>query len=629
MGLNPRRLSLVILDTVLFFTIYFVALCVVTCFDFKEIKLNNPFWISLSIECVSKTIINIIFGMYNRLYKYRGRRDLLYLAIISAASNTVVISVFGILKIVNKSPLSVSAIFVAAMIEVIYLLISRMFIAYVIELSNRKEISDKTEVWKKTLIIGAGSSGQIIFNEILHNNKNGYDIVGFVDDDPEKIGMVYCGKKVYGPITEINSLKAKLEVAVIIIAIPSAGKKRISEVSKMIDYKNTEVLVMPEISSMLTSDLSPKLKKLSIEDLLGRETIKLDLAPVKNFYENKVVLVTGGGGSIGSEIARQVAAMNPKKLVILDIYENCAYDIQQELKMKYKKDLDLQVEIVSITNRPALDRVFAQHKPNIVIMAAAHKHVPLMEHNVIEAVENNVFGTLNTVELAEKYGCDRVHMVSTDKAVNPTSIMGATKRICEMICQAHSTIKQHTTFSITRFGNVLGSAGSVIPLFRRQIENGGPITLTDYRIIRYFMTIPEASQLVLTSSSMAKNGELFVLDMGSPVKIYDLAVNMIKMSGLEPNKDIEIIETGLRPGEKLYEELLVKTEELDKTDNELIFIERDKPLSLAEIKIKLDKLNEGIIKGDDSNMKEIIKSVVPTFIEKEQANKDFNGKEVK
>ena len=297
--------------------------------------------------------------------------------------------------------------------------------------------------------------------------------------------------------------------------------------------------------------------------------------------------------------------------------------------MKYKNTLDLQVEIVSITNRSAMDRVFATYRPNLVIMAAAHKHVPLMEHNVIEAVENNVFGTLNTVELAEKYNVDRVHMVSTDKAVNPTSIMGATKRICEMICQAHSTKEQHTTFSITRFGNVLGSAGSVIPLFKRQIEAGGPITLTDYRIIRYFMTIPEASQLVLTSCSMAKNGELFVLDMGSPVKIHDLALNMIKLSGLEPGKDIEIIETGLRPGEKLYEELLVKTEELDKTDNELIFIERDKPLSLEEIDSKLALLKEGVATGDDIKMKEIIKNVVPTFIEKEQANKNFDGKEVK
>ena len=629
MGLNPRRLALICIDTIIFFAIYFVALFVVSSFDFNKINIDSRLWLALPLEVIGKTIINTVFGVYNRLYKYRGRRDLLYLGIVSTASNLVVFAVFGVFRLTNISILSLSALFVAAIIEVIYLLISRMFIAYYIEVLNRKEIEANTDVTKRTIIIGAGSAGQILFNETLHNRGLGFDVVAFVDDDKTKIGMVYCGKKVYGPISNINDIKVKLNASVVIIAIPSADKETITKISKLIDYKNTEVLVMPNFAKVLTGEISPSLKKLSIEDLLGRESIKLDITPVKNFYENKVVLITGGGGSIGSEIARQVAAMNPKKLVLLDVYENCAYDIQQELKMKYKDNLNLQVEIVSITNRPALDRVFAQHKPNIVIMAAAHKHVPLMEHNVIESVENNVFGTLNTVELAEKYNVDRVHMVSTDKAVNPTSIMGATKRICEMIVQAHSTIKQHTTFSITRFGNVLGSAGSVIPLFRRQIENGGPITLTDYRIIRYFMTIPEASQLVLTSSSMARNGELFVLDMGSPVKIYDLAVNMIRMSGLDPNKDIEIIETGLRPGEKLYEELLVKTEELDKTDNELIFIERDKPLSLDEIKNKLDKLNEGIIKGDDLNMKEIIKSVVPTFIEKEQANKNFDGKEVK
>ena len=625
---NLRRLALAIIDLLVFFGIYFASAVIVNGFNFN-LQFDKWLWLILPLTIIFKMCVFIFGGAYNRLYRYRGRRDLLYLCLLDISANIVIFIVFAIIRIWNYNPLKLRILAVASMIEVFYLLVSRMFIGYFIEILNRREINSNIEVFKKTLIVGAGSAGQILFNEILHNNRQGYDVVGFIDDDKGKIGMVYCGKKIYGPIKNINEIKAKLNATVIIIAIPSAGDSRLHEISKLIDYKNTEVLIMPEFAKVLKGEISPSLKKLSIEDLLGRKPIKLDNTEVNNFYKDKVVLITGGGGSIGSELCRQIAAMNPKKLVILDIYENCAYDIQQELKMKYGTNLDLQVEILSITNRPALERVFEQHKPNIVVMAAAHKHVPLMEHNVIEAVENNVFGTLNTVELAEKYNVDRVHMVSTDKAVNPTSIMGATKRICEMIVQAHSTIKQHTTFSITRFGNVLGSAGSVIPLFRRQIENGGPITVTDFRIIRYFMTIPEASQLVLTSSSMAKNGELFVLDMGSPVKIYDLACNMVKLSGLELGKDIEIIETGLRPGEKLYEELLVKTEELDKTDNELIFIERDKPLSLEEIKNKLDKLNEGIIKGDDLNMKVIVKSVVPTFIEKEKANKDFDGKEVK
>lgn len=628
MAFNKRRLALLIIDSIIFFAIFLIAMVIENGFNFN-LQFNKWFWLSLSLAVLFKALVNIFFKSYNRLFRYRGRRDILYLCVVNVITNIVIFLVMCLLRIWNINPLWLGAIVIASMMELLYLMISRMFIGYYIELLNRKENLANVDVLKKTLIIGAGSAGQLLFNEILHNNKQGYEVVGFVDDDKEKIGMYYCGKKVYGPVKRINEIKAKLNASVVIIAIPSSGRERITEISKIIDYKNTEVLIMPELAKMLTGDIAPTLKKLSIEDLLGRKPIKLQNSEVANFYKNKTVLITGGGGSIGSELCRQIASMEPKKLVILDIYENCAYDIQQELKMKYGYNLNLQVEIVSITNRVALERVFIEHRPNIVVMAAAHKHVPLMEHNVIEAVENNVFGTLNTVELAEKYAADRVHMISTDKAVNPTSIMGATKRICEMIVQTHSTIKQHTTFSITRFGNVLGSAGSVIPLFKRQIENGGPITVTDFRIIRYFMTIPEASQLVLTSSSMAKNGELFVLDMGSPVKIYDLACNMVKLSGLEVCKDIEIIETGLRPGEKLYEELLVNSEELDKTDNELIFIERDKPISLDELKNKLDKLNEGILKGDDLNMKEIIKSVVPTFIEKEKANKDFDGKEVK
>ena len=323
--------------------------------------------------------------------------------------------------------------------------------------------------------------------------------------------------------------------------------------------------------------------------------------------------MTGGGGSIGSEIARQLAKMEPKTLVLLDIYENGVYDIQQELKIQYGDKLDLHIEICSITNKMALNKVFKAFRPNIVIMAAAHKHVPLMEHNVIEAIDNNVFGTLYTIEMSEKWGADRVHMVSTDKAVNPTNVMGATKRMCEMICMTHAAQKQHTTFSATRFGNVLGSAGSVIPLFRKQIANGGPITLTDKRIIRYFMTIPEASQLVLHSAAIAQNGELMVLDMGQPIQIYELAKQMIELSGLQEGKDIQIVETGLRPGEKLYEELLVKDENLKKTENEQIFIEEDKPLSMEELNERLTTLYNAINMRSNSIAKAALHEVVPTF----------------
>ena len=352
--------------------------------------------------------------------------------------------------------------------------------------------------------------------------------------------------------------------------------------------------------------------------LLFRQQVEFIDEKTASYYRGKTVLISGGGGSIGSELCRQIAKMKPKKLVILDVYENGAYDIQQELKIRYGAKLDLVVEIVTVCDRDALDHVFAEHRPDVVLHAAAHKHVPLMERNCVEAVKNNVFGTLNIVEASEKHGVGKFTMISTDKAVNPTNVMGATKRMCEMIVQSRTGTK--TNFSATRFGNVLGSNGSVIPLFKRQIMNGGPVTLTDKRIIRYFMTIPEASQLVLQSGAMARNGELYVLDMGKPVKILELAENMVRLSGFEPYKDIDIIETGLRPGEKLYEELLIKTEELDKTTSSMIFVERDKPLAMAEIDKKLEKLTAAVESGSDEKVRAALHEVVPTFRTPEEIN---------
>lgn len=357
--------------------------------------------------------------------------------------------------------------------------------------------------------------------------------------------------------------------------------------------------------------------------MLFRKPLAVADERTNDYYKNKVVLITGGGGSIGSELCRQLAKMSPKKIVILDIYENGAYDVQQKLKIAYGSALNLQIEICSITHKKALGKVFEKHHPQIVINAAAHKHVPLMEHNCVEAIYNNVFGTRNLVELCEQYDAERFMMVSTDKAVNPTNVMGATKRMCEMIVQSASTHGK-VKYSATRFGNVLGSAGSVIPLFRRQIANGGPVTVTDKRIIRYFMTIPEASQLVLQSGAMAKNGELFVLDMGKAVKIYDLAENMIRLSGVH---GVQIIETGLRPGEKLYEELLVKTEELDKTENSMIFIERDTALSEEEISRRLALLQDACDTGDDDMAREALRKAVPTFRKPEEVNREADLKE--
>lgn len=437
-----------------------------------------------------------------------------------------------------------------------------------------------------------------------------------IDAGKEKVGREIQGIPVWSENDVTLEKLEDFEVQEIIFAIPTMETEKRKELYDY--YKNAGYKVkIYDYPTMHAAGGKMYLREFDIEELLFRKPLVVADENTNAYYRDKVVLITGGGGSIGSELCRQMARMKPKQLVILDIYENGAYDVQQELKIAYKGKLDLQVEIASITNRKAMARVFEEYHPQIVINAAAHKHVPLMEHNCIEAIENNVFGTKNMVDLCEEYGAERFMMVSTDKAVNPTNVMGATKRMCEMIVQSAST-HGHVKYSATRFGNVLGSAGSVIPLFKRQIANGGPVTITDKRIIRYFMTIPEASQLVLQSGAMAKNGELFVLDMGKPVKIMDLAENMIRLSGVH---GIEIIETGLRPGEKLYEELLVKTEELDKTKNSMIFIERDTALSAEEIDKRLALLKDACASDDDLKAKKALRKAVPTFKTPEEVNR--------
>ena len=499
------------------------------------------------------------------------------------------------------------------------------FVTKMVNIFGRSQwtINDKGDPIEKIriAIVGAGIVGTALAEELGNNPHSAYKAVCFVDNDPEKLGREIYGLEVIREGEDAPELLKDFNVQEVVLALPGTVE---GEERKMLyqRYKNAGFKVKSyDYPSMQNTQKGKRtLREFDIEDLLFRKEQEIITDATVNYYKEKVILVTGGGGSIGSEIARQLAKMEPKQLILLDIYENGVYDVQQELRIEYGDTLDLKVEICSITNKPALEKVFQEYKPNIVIMAAAHKHVPLMEHNIVEAVDNNVFGTLNTVELSEKYGADRVHMVSTDKAVNPTNVMGATKRMCEMICMTHATKKQHTKFSATRFGNVLGSAGSVIPLFKKQIQNGGPVTLTDKRIIRYFMTIPEASQLVLHSATIAKNGELMVLDMGQPVKIYDLAVSIIKMAGFEPDKDIKIIETGLRPGEKLYEELLVKSETLIKTNNKQIFIEKDTPVSMDELNEKLAKLEKAMKTGDNQLTKQTLKETIPTYINGYEVN---------
>lgn len=449
----------------------------------------------------------------------------------------------------------------------------------------------------------------------MNNPKAGYIPRCFIDADMGKTGRDIHGLSVMVESEDTLEELRRHHVQEVVVAIPNMSVERKKEIYEYYSGAGFQLKVY-DFPFLQATGRKRQLREFDIEELLFRKPVDMRNDRTEAYYRDKVILITGGGGSIGSELCRQVIKMHPKQIIVLDIYENSAYDIQQGLKFAYKNQIDIRVEIVSITNQIGLRRVFEEYHPQIVIHAAAHKHVPLMEKNCIEAVENNVFGTLNVIQCCEEYGAERFMMVSTDKAVNPTNVMGATKRMCEMIAMCYSTFG-HVKYSATRFGNVLGSAGSVIPLFKRQIAAGGPLTVTDKRIIRYFMTIPEASQLVLQSGALANNGELFVLDMGKPVKIWDLAQNMIKLSGVQ---DIDIVEVGLRPGEKLYEELLIQTETLEKTENSLIFIEKDEPITKEMLEEKLEILKEACATGDDEAVREAMRSVVPTFKRPEEVN---------
>lgn len=477
--------------------------------------------------------------------------------------------------------------------------------------------AQNNDVRIKIAIVGAGRVGSKLAEELLNNPQAPYMPCCFVDNDREKIGREILSLPVLSEAEATRERLTDMSVQEIVFALPRADAEKKKALYE--HYKRTGCKIKTYDYPLAQSTDSGKrhLREFDIEDLLFRPERMFTDDRTVAYYEDRVVLISGGGGSIGSEMCRQIAKMAPRKLVILDIYENGAYDIQQELKIAYGDKLKICVEIASVCDKAQLTKVFACHRPHIVIHAAAHKHVPLMERNCCEAVRNNVFGTLNIVETAQQFGVKKFIMVSTDKAVNPTNVMGATKRMCEMIVLSR---RGQTQFSATRFGNVLGSNGSVIPLFKLQIANGGPVTITDNRIIRYFMTIPEASQLVLQSGAMAKNGELFVLDMGKPIKILDLAENMIRLSGFEPNRDIEIRETGLRPGEKLYEELLIRTEELDKTENAMIFVERDAAVAPEDIERKLAILREALETEDDDMVRRALKAVVPTYHSPESVN---------
>ena len=629
-GIKQNKWQLVVYDFIVFIAVCLLLLVFYT--SGKPLPARAVIAQTV-IAFISVFGCRLIGGIYRQIWRYGGIQCYIRLLLV----DTLAFCIFFASGRLLKGPYHIAFVRALAIsaINLLGALAIRMFYRYAYKCASEEtwtgrmmllglrlvtghDVRRRSDAKRiKIAIVGAGRVGASLAEELVNNPSAAYHPCCFVDISKEKFGREIQGIPVFEDDENVFTKLSALEVQEIVFAIPSADadkKKVLYERYKRFGSK----IKVYDFPTMQSAGGKRHMRDFDIEELLFRKARTVTDKKTASYYRDKVVLITGGGGSIGSELCRQLAKMEPKQIVILDIYENGAYDVQQELKMLYGNRLDLRIEICSITNCKALERVFQKYRPQIIINAAAHKHVPLMESNCIEAIHNNVFGTKNLVLLSERYGVERFMMVSTDKAVNPTNVMGATKRMCEMIVQSASTFGK-AKYSATRFGNVLGSAGSVIPLFKRQIANGGPVTITDKRIIRYFMTIPEASQLVLTSGSMAKNGELFVLDMGQPVKILDLAENMIRLSGAQ---GVEIIETGLRPGEKLYEELLVKTEKLGKTDNEQIFVEFDKPLSWQEIEEKLRILEEACENGDDDAARDALRKVVPTYYRPEEINGD-------
>ena len=580
----------------------------------------SKYVLSYLIFAFSITVSRVVFRVYSNVWRYVNSRAYIDVVCADAAAGA-----FGwiVTRIMHDTAYigawkSVAVVAASCLVSLV------MRFAYQ-ELHRKGSVDEVRAVGtkKKVAILGAGMIGSLLADELICYKGSKYQPVFFIDSDENKSGNRVAGLPVYNDGEFAVEKIRQHGVQEIIVAITKLDREKAKSIFEF--YGKTGCKISIYDFPMGEGDSASKkreIREFKIEDLLFRDAKKLVDDETKAFYCGKTVLVTGGGGSIGSELCRQIAKCGPRHLVIFDIYENNAYDIQQELTRKYGDRLKLSVEIGSVRDRARLDALFAHYRPEIVFHAAAHKHVPLMEQSNCEAIKNNVFGTYNTADMAEKYGVKKFILISTDKAVNPTNVMGASKRMCEMVVQCRRDSK--TAFSAVRFGNVLGSNGSVIPLFKRQIAAGGPITITDRRIVRYFMTIPEASGLVMQAGAMANRGELFVLDMGKPVKIIDLAVNMITLSGLKPYEDIMIEEVGLRPGEKLYEELLVKKENMQKTENELIFIEKEEPLTRETVEEKIALLKE-VVKDKEADIAapEItaaLKSVVPTFHTPEEVN---------
>ena len=617
---NSRKLVLMIADIIIIMVSGIVINFALSVTKIIGPEMNSMLIYNIVIDVITCVLMLFVTGSYSVLWRYFNIRDYLVCGVAGASGfvlGHLILVLFSLET--GKEPRKIFTI-LFCIVAVSGMLLFRLAFKKTFLILTKAE---NVEIQERTMIVGAGMAGRMILAEIKNarydksNPSSELEPVCFIDDDTTKLRSKIMGVEVVGTTPEIPRLCKEYGIESIIVAIPSCEE---SDKRRILDYcssSNCKIKVVPYLSELLFdekhTELISQAKEIKIEDLLGRKPIEFNREKISRFIRGKVCMVTGGGGSIGSELVRQIAGYNPRQVIIVDIYENNAYDIQQELRLEYGDSLDLVTLISSVRDYDKMESIFKKYRPQIVFHAAAHKHVPLMETVPEEAVKNNVFGTFNVATLAEFYGADKFVMISTDKAVNPTNVMGATKRACEMIIQYKAQESKHTEFVTTRFGNVLGSNGSVIPLFRRQIESGSPVTVTHPDIIRYFMTIPEAVSLVLEAGAMAKGGEIFVLDMGAPVKITTLAENLIRMYGKVPYKDVPIVFTGLRPGEKLFEELLMDEEGLKSTENKKIFIGNQIQIDPDNMLKKLKALHESAEANDSETTVGLLAELVPTF----------------
>ena len=613
-----RHMLLIFSDIAIVIVSYLVSIL------FLDIQIENfiEFAKEMSIAVLVYEVLLNIFQMYKNLIRYEIGKDYIKYLVSVCLSTILMIGISEILgfeyfsaRINILSGLFISGIFV------LYRIAGRSVLS---RISNAKkhEKTPRNNKIENLLIIGAGMGAKEIILAVNNTMKDQYNIVGMVDDNTNKLNKNILGVKVLGTRYDIPTIVKEKNVNIIYLAIDNITQMSRKNIIEICQTTGVKTRVLPSTEEIMKKGgIMNNLRDVEIEDLLGRDPIKLDNKNITDLIKGKNVLVTGGGGSIGSELCRQIIKYNPAKLIIFDIYENNLYDIQMELESHYPKN-KIEAIVGSVRDKKRLNKIFEEYSPQLVFHAAAHKHVPLMEHSPLEAIKNNVFGTYNVANCADEYGVERFVLISTDKAVNPTNVMGASKRLCEMIIQAKNKVSK-TDYVAVRFGNVLGSNGSVIPLFKKQIAEGGPVTVTHKDITRFFMTIPEAVGLILQAITYAEGGEIFVLDMGKPVKIYDLAVSLIKLSGYEPGVDIQIQFTGLREGEKLYEELLMQEEGLTATKHNKIFVSKPMNIKMEELERKLQMLDK--IKDEDENLidevKRTMKRVVPTYKEPEEVNK--------